>query len=328
MSEAAPCLAGRRWVLPAAAAAVTLLSRLPFAADRLWDHDSVQFALAVADFDLAAHQPHPPGYPLWIGALKALAAAGVSPLDGMVALAVLFQALGAALVVRVAARLAGEREGAAEAAPAGLLAAALFVTDPLIWFYGELPLVYGVEAGLTVVLAWAALGMADGRRRFLAACALFGLAGGIRPSTLVLLAPLFLAGLSTAWRRGRRADRWRLGLGDLALGAALGAAAVAAWLVPLVVAAGGWGEYRRIGGEHFAALLPHTSILYGAGWPALAHNLEVLTKWAAQGLVPAGVVLVALAAARPRAVGPGLRLLARRAGWIAVWALPAVAFFA
>ena len=30
--------------------------------------DSVQFALGVGDFDLWKHQPHPPGYPLYIAA--------------------------------------------------------------------------------------------------------------------------------------------------------------------------------------------------------------------------------------------------------------------
>lgn len=371
-----------------AAGVATLLLRLPFAADRLWDHDSVQFALAVADFDLAAHTPHPPGYPLYVGALEALAAMGVSPLAGMVALSVLFQALGAALVGSVAARLAGGWAAPA-ARPAALLAAALYATNPLVWFYGELPLVYGVEAGLTVLLAWAALGMGDSRGRFLAACALFGLAGGVRPSTLVLLSPLFVAGLGRAWwpagksprgaqageaggspaaesarsrslavgpaveastpapAAGRassrpvqtpapagvdtgplQAPRWRPGLLDLLAGAFVGALAVAAWLVPLLAAAGGLAEYRRIGGEHFAALLPYTSILYGAGWPALAHNLELLTKWAVQGLVPAGVVVLAVALTAPRGLGGGLRLLAARAGWIAVWAAPAIAFFA
>lgn len=349
------------------AAAATLLLRVPFAADRLWDHDSVQFALAVADFDLAAHTPHPPGYPLYVGALKALAAAGVRAVDAMVALSILFQMLGAALIAPLAARLAGgrsagerlaaERGGAAEAAPAAILAATLFATNPLVWFYGELPLVYGVEAGLTVLLAWAALGMGDGRGRFLAACALFGLAGGIRPSTLVLLAPLFLAALGRAWWAGRRRaggggagltlerrmetvsaggggvrdsgrSAWRLGVGDILLGAAVGALAVAAWLLPLLAEAGGLATYRRIGGEHFAALLPHTSILHGAGWPALAHNVELLTKWAVQGLVPAGAVLAVLAMLAPRGLAGGLRLVARRAGWIAVWAAPAILFFA
>ena len=77
-----------------AAAVVALLIRLPFTMDRMWDHDSVQFALGVERYDLLAHHPHPPGYPLWIGILKVLAALGIDPLHGMVGLAILGGAIG------------------------------------------------------------------------------------------------------------------------------------------------------------------------------------------------------------------------------------------
>ncbi|HXO42491.1 MAG TPA: hypothetical protein VN999_13640, partial [Thermoanaerobaculia bacterium] len=222
----------------------------------------------------------------------------------------------------------------ARAVPAGALAAALYVFNPLLWFYGELPLVYAVEGGMTVGLAYAALRMADGRGPFLAACAAFALAGGVRPSTLVLLLPLFLLGAWHAWRRGATAA-------TMAAGAALGAAVGLAWLVPLLVAAGGLAAYRRIGSEHFSALLPYTSILYGAGWKALAHNLTIMTKWFLQGLVPAAVALGALWLPWPRrravaappaqdrsAAAAGLPLAATAWPWLAAWAVPPVLFFA
>jgi hypothetical protein len=224
---------GAAWSTWAAlwAAATAVLARLPFAARRLWDHDSVQFALGVERYDLAAHHPHPPGYPLYIGILKLLAALGVDPLHGMVALSILAAGLGAALIVPLTARLAlrGAASGAGPSGGstalgaaererrgklAGLFAAALYIWNPLLWFYGELPLVYAVEGGMTVALAYAALRMGDGRGWFLAGCAAFALAGGIRPSTLVLLLPLFLLGVWRAWRRG-------LGAGGLAAGAGL-----------------------------------------------------------------------------------------------------------
>ncbi|HEY6323741.1 MAG TPA: DUF2723 domain-containing protein [Thermoanaerobaculia bacterium] len=362
-ARATPVTAGReardlrRVALVAAAAAV--VTRVPFAARRLWDHDSVQFALGVEKYDLAAHHPHPPGYPLYIAALKLLAMLGVDSLHGMVALSILATALGAALIVPLTARLAsagaergmqaaghagvgtdagvagpGSDAGRASdagdvshglgvrAVRAGALAAALYVFNPLLWFYGELPLVYAVEGGMTVALAYAALRMADGRGPFVAACAAFALAGGVRPSTLVLLLPLFLLGVWHAGRRGATA-------GTMAAGAALGAAVGLAWLVPLLMAAGGLAAYRRIGSEHFNALLPYTSILYGAGWKALAHNLTIMTKWFLQGLVPAAVALGALWLPSPRRrAGAGLRLLAAAWPWLAAWAVPPVLFFA
>jgi hypothetical protein len=302
-----------------AAAAATVLLRLPFAASRLWDHDSVQLALGVERFDLAAHHPHPPGYPLYIALLKLLAACGVEPLDGMVALSILAGAAGAAALVLLVGRLAGEGPGGAAA---GLFAGALYATNPLLWFYGELPLVYAVEGGMTAVVAWAVAGMAGSRRRFLLACGLLALAGGLRPSTLVLLAPLLLYGLARTWRHGR------LTLGLLAAGAAVGAAGVALWLLPLLAAAGGLTAYRQLSAAHFGALLPRTSVLYGAGGAALAHNLELLVKWAAQGLLPAALTVAALALIAPHRLGAGLRLLASRGAFLAAWAGPPILFFA
>ena len=42
-------------------AVVTLLSRWPYRARMLYNWDAVQFALALREFDVAKHQPHPPG---------------------------------------------------------------------------------------------------------------------------------------------------------------------------------------------------------------------------------------------------------------------------
>jgi hypothetical protein len=306
-------------VLAAGAAGVALLTRAPFVAHALWDHDSVQFALAVERFDLAAHQPHPPGYPLYIGLLKTLAAAGVGPLAGMLVLSVLAAMVGAAAMAGLAHHLVGGGESGERTA---LLAAALYVFNPLLWFYGELPLVYAVEGGVAVAVAWAVARMPESRRRFLAACALLALAGGLRPSTLVLLSPLLLWGVIATRQRGR------LSAGLFAGGAVLGAAVVLAWLIPLLVAAGGLAAYRRISAAHFGALLPRTSVLYGAGLEALGHNVLLIFKWAVQGLVPGALALLVLWLLAPAAVLPEWRRLVSRAGFLAAWALPPMVFFA
>ena len=306
-------------LLAGGAAVAALLTRAPFLARHLWDHDSVQLALAVERFDLAAHQPHPPGYPLYVALLQLLRHIGVEPLAGMLALSVLAAVVGASAMAALAHRLAGGGEAGEHTA---LLASALYVFNPLLWFYGELPLVYAVEGGLTVGVAWAVAGMGQSRSRFVLAWVLLALAGGLRPSTLVLLSPLLVWGGVSTWRRGR------LRPGLFAGGALAGAAAVLAWLVPLLVAAGGLGAYRRISGAHFGALLPQTSVLYGAGFEALGHNAFLVIKWAAQGLVPGGLALLVLWLLAPGAVLPGGRRLGSRAGFLAAWALPPMAFFA
>ncbi|HYT76587.1 MAG TPA: hypothetical protein VEL79_17650, partial [Vicinamibacterales bacterium] len=70
----APRSAGALLVLVFLAAHLALLPRT------LEDLDSINFALGVRQFDVARHQPHPPGYPVYIAVAKistgALRAAG------------------------------------------------------------------------------------------------------------------------------------------------------------------------------------------------------------------------------------------------------------
>ena len=49
-----------------ALAAIFLVAHLAFLPPTLEDLDSMNFALGVRDFDPSKHQPHPPGYPVFI----------------------------------------------------------------------------------------------------------------------------------------------------------------------------------------------------------------------------------------------------------------------
>ena len=57
----------------AAALALAFLAlHLPYTPRSLEDVDSINFALGIRDFDVAEHQPHPPGYPVFILIAKAV----------------------------------------------------------------------------------------------------------------------------------------------------------------------------------------------------------------------------------------------------------------
>ena len=56
----------------AALAVLFLLAHLVSLPPTLEDIDSINFALGVRDFDVARHQPHPPGYPVFIALGEAL----------------------------------------------------------------------------------------------------------------------------------------------------------------------------------------------------------------------------------------------------------------
>ena len=124
-----------------------VLTRLPLAGKYLFDWDSVQFALGMSRFDLAAHRPHPPGYLGYIVLGKAVAA--LFDLDANRALALLSigaEALTVAGIFLLARRLFGGF--------AGMAAALLLLTSPLYWLYGETALTYGLEPGLALLGFW------------------------------------------------------------------------------------------------------------------------------------------------------------------------------
>ena len=74
-------------------AGVFLALHLPFLPASLDDLDSINFALGIRDYDVSRHQPHPPGYPLFIVAAKALHAVGLSEVHALSMLGVVGGAL-------------------------------------------------------------------------------------------------------------------------------------------------------------------------------------------------------------------------------------------
>ena len=84
-----------KWRLEAAALiAATGLTRFLFRSHYLYDIDSVNFALALKRFDTTVHQPHPPGYFLYIclGRLASLIFHDAN--SALVAISILFSLCG------------------------------------------------------------------------------------------------------------------------------------------------------------------------------------------------------------------------------------------
>jgi len=77
-----------RWIVPLVVAGI-LAVQLPMLATTLDDIDPFNFALGVRDFDPRRHQPHPPGYPIYIALAKVstavIDAARPEPMRGVVA---------------------------------------------------------------------------------------------------------------------------------------------------------------------------------------------------------------------------------------------------
>jgi len=216
-------IARQKWLLVLLTGAVAI-TRFVFRSHYLYDLDSVNFALAMRRFDPRVHQPHPPGYFLYVclGRLLNLVFHNAN-----LALVVLSILASCALVVLIY-KLTLDWFGPMAAQFGGLF----FLFSPLAWFHGIVALTYSVEAFFSGLLGYLCWRIESGRAGFvLPAAVALGVSAGVRPSSLLFLTPLFLFSLRKATPKGR-------GVGLAAL-----AATLTAWFVPMVSICGGVRVY-------------------------------------------------------------------------------------
>ena len=246
-------------------AAIFLAAHLPYLPPTLGDLDSINFALAVREFDVAAAQPHAPGYPLYVG-LARLATAGLfaagDPRNAPHALS-LVNLLGAVLALVAVFGLAR----ALEYPPRRALAAAIVTgTIPLYWFSAVRPLsdllALALATGAHAFLARAWL--KGGRWHAAAGALLAGAAAGFGFLTAALTLPLFAAVMLT---RGERYSRLLAATGF--------AAGIASWIAPLVLDAGAAATWRMFG-EYARASIGTADTLASA--PSLSRALAALSE--------------------------------------------------
>ena len=234
------------YLCAAGLALLTVVSRLPYRARFLYNWDAVQFALALTEYDVAKHQPHPPGYILYVGLGRLVNAWLGDAAGSYVLLAVAFSGL-TTWVVYFLAREVYDR-------PTALAAATLLTVSPLFWFYGSVGLTYAGEALLASIVAYFSFrAVRGGETDAWLAAGYLGLAGGLRQSVLLLLFPLWL----TAVARGARRRR------TVAVGLAILGAAVLTWLVPMLWLTGGPARYLAASAELADTVVRPTAIVSG-----------------------------------------------------------------
>jgi hypothetical protein len=265
------------WTAPLVAAALVLAALVHLSPEYLYHWDEIQLSLGAERFDPAWHQPHPPGYYLFVLVSRLIGALLPDALEpGRVVSALAAAAFVALLGTRLPAGLA--------LAPRLLLqlTAALFVVAcPLVAFFALANLTYVAEG---VLWTWIAL-LVSARPRgrgLLALALLVGVAAGVRPT--LLLWSMALCGLEWLRRPG-----WIRARDLVPCGVAL-CAGLLAWLLPMLHEAGGVARYVEAAGLLGAGNVWSKSV-FALGpavllerLPAMLSDLAAAGGWA---LVPA-----------------------------------------
>lgn len=212
-------------------AVVCALSRFAAMARSLWDWDEALFLLAMGDYDVTSHHPHPPGFPVYIAMAKIVRLVVASDFRALQSLNLVAGMLAFPALYFYARELGVKFQTA-------VIAGALFAFFPNVWFFGGT----AFSDVLSIVLVLFAVVLLfrgrESRVAYFAGTILLALAIGIRPQNfLVGLFPGILATLRRPWRDGVIAFL----LGAIIVGTAFGSA---------IYATGELDQYMRVVREH------------------------------------------------------------------------------
>jgi len=290
--------------------AATVLTRLPFMTQTLYAFDSANYALAISTFyNVTFHQPHPPGYPLYVFFARLIDVVVHDANRALVLESILWSALATACTIGLGRALFGRA--------AGLLAGLLLVTTVGFWGYGEVAYPYVALAGETACLALLAHAVIVGRGQLILLLGLvWGISAGVRWDGAVFCLPLSLWAL---WCVG-----WRLRLAAVGLAALI----VVAWAVPMVLLSGGWDVYRQTLATYLRVWSPQSAYVIGdfasGGDTQASYNLSFFINYLRQML---GVGLVLVAYLLGRRFGPARLASDYRSRFLAVWIVPPVGVY-
>ena len=199
-----------------------------------WGWDEALFATAMRDYDVTRHHPHPPGFPVFVGAAKLVRLVVPSDFRALQAIDLLAGVLLFPAVYLLAREL-GFRF------PTATIAGALCAFFPNVWFFGGTAL-SDVPSIVLATLAAAMLlrGRRDANAYFIGTVAL-ALAIGIRPQNFLI--GLF-PGLIATWHRARHSMR------DVIFAAALGTAISLGAFACAAIATGDSDAYMRTVRSH------------------------------------------------------------------------------
>lgn len=240
-----------------------VISRTTLAPEYLYYFDSVNFALALDEFNPVLHQPQPPGYPLFVAVTRVVYGMIGSAQHTFVLTGLIASAIAVFLVWRLGRDMFGNR--------AGMCAACLLLFNPPFWFGGltnqvRLFLVLG-GAGL-MLACWRSL-RETRPHWFYGAAAFLGAASGFRPELLIFGGPLLIY---TGWRARRPVREW-------AVAAGLTSITAGAWVAVVLATVGGLHAYIRLIADYSSAQFGATALPFGAELQPAYRMMKMAIIW-------------------------------------------------
>jgi len=209
-------------------ALVVVISRWINHGQFLYLADSVKYALALDNYDVSIHQPHPPGYALYVLLAKPIYLLTHDANLSLIVVGIILS-IGALYAVYYLAKAVYGR-------PTAWVATLLFISAPVVWFHGQVALSYISDALFSAWFGYLAYRVLADRSRnprlVMWASLVLALGAGFRPTLAVFMFPLW------CWMIWRQRS-WRAAL----INAAIIVLITLGWVWPAAILSGGWEEF-------------------------------------------------------------------------------------
>ena len=219
----------RDWIAAVLFFLVALLLHVPFRTRYAFLWDSIEFIEGMRAYSVVLGQPHPPGYFLYVMAGRLVNVFVADPNASLVGISLVAGSGLSGVMYLLGTAMFGRR--------AGVMAALVMLTSPLVNFYSCVALTYVLDALLVCALVlwcWRALQRGVQWGDAIGLGAMLAVIAGVRQQSLFgLSVPVFYTLSQSKARRG-----WKVVAGLLACGAVL-----AIWLPAMFRMTGGWSAY-------------------------------------------------------------------------------------
>ncbi len=240
---------------------ISLITGLVFGAKMLTTWDSVQFALGVEHYDISHHQPHPPGYVLWVAVLKPLYYLGIDPNKASQIINSIFEGLAAFILFYILTRFFRLSY------IISILISITSLFSPLMWWYRAIAENYASGAFFTVLFVYLVLDLIDNvkdyisRKKLVIAAYILGFSGGFRIELPVFLLPILIYIVYRILRiKSVNMGSMKTKVTIIILVLLSYTIGVLTWLIPQIILSGGLLKWITLTLNQFRSRVAHTCI--------------------------------------------------------------------
>ncbi len=227
---------------------IVIITRVPFMTKYLFEWDSVQLALGMNDFNIIKHQPHPPGYFLYIYISKFINLIIHNQNYSMIILNIIFTILSCFIIYKFSFKLLKKRT-------LSFLSSLIVITNPYVWFHGEFANVYMIDFLFALIFFYVSYEIIfEKKDKMLLFSLLFGIGTGFRQSLILFFGLMYVFVFFIYLKNSKKYSK-KILINLLILGLS-----ILLWLLPTIILSGGFEVFFNNTKNQYNATTGITSI--------------------------------------------------------------------